>query len=141
MFVATAHASVGPAPVCLRNCSNNVGPAGGWKPKSSTRCQLPVKMLAVELKCESTPEFTHDLKKYPSGRMAVSRGILCRPSGANVSEYRTPPPNVTTITLFADPRPAGSCARSHPGRIRFEIESPASCRKRRFDRLGMISTP
>ena len=46
------------APFCCRYSSKRVGPAGGWNPKSSTRCQLPVTILAVELKCDRTPEFT-----------------------------------------------------------------------------------
>ena len=76
----------GPAPVCLRTCSKRVGPAGGWNPKSSTRCQLPVTMLAVGLKWERTPELTQLAKKWPSGRRVTSRGMLCWPSGAKVSE-------------------------------------------------------
>src|SRR6266404_2195317 len=102
-------------------------------------------MLAVELKCDSTPELMQFWKKYPCGRSPTRRGMLRCPSGANVSELRTPPPNVTMITLFEDRGRPASCARSRldriqPGRIRLAIESPASCTKRRFDRLA-INTP
>ena len=37
------------------------------EPKSSTRCQFPEMMLALELKCESTPEFLQFRKKKPDG--------------------------------------------------------------------------
>src|SRR5262249_17263870 len=139
LLVAIAHTSAGPAPVCLRYCSNKVGPDGASNPKSSTRCQFPLTMLAVELKCESTPELTHVEKKNPFGRISTSRGILRRPSGPNVSADRTPPPKVTMMTLRREASGRG-CATSHRGRMRLAIERPANCTNRRLESAA-INTP
>src|SRR5579884_705811 len=97
-------------------------------------------MLAVELKCERTPELMQCRKKKPPGRMAASRGMLRRPSGANVSEYRTPPPNVTMITRRPDVAPTlAPC--SHFGRIRGAMDRPAKRRNARFVSAADINTP